>query len=322
MDSPFRIGLLGLDTSHAPAFTGLLNDPDNAHHVAGAKVVAAWPGGTAGWDKSESRVGGFTQQLRDDYGIAILESPAAVADKSDVLFITAVDGRIHRQLFEQVAAYGKPIFIDKPFATSVADAQFMIQTAKQNNILLMSSSALRFARPLPSILADNTKGAIQGIDAFGPMELDAVLPGLFWYGCHTVEMIVAAMGVGCESISAVVTDAVDVLTMRWSGGRLATLRGLRGSHSQFGATIHRENGVDVVDIAGDIPYYVGLLEAIVGSIQQNKPCVAHNQMLEVVRIMEYGNAARQAGGLVTLPPMIHGDEGGSPTNVAAARSSH
>ena len=36
-----RVGLIGLDTSHAPAFAGILNDPNAKDHVAGARVVAA-----------------------------------------------------------------------------------------------------------------------------------------------------------------------------------------------------------------------------------------------------------------------------------------
>src|SRR5690606_35005962 len=44
--APLRVGLIGLDTSHVVAFTRLLNDPAHPDHVPGARVVAAFKGGS------------------------------------------------------------------------------------------------------------------------------------------------------------------------------------------------------------------------------------------------------------------------------------
>src|SRR5436190_21777817 len=41
-----RAGMIGLDTSHVPAFARLFNKPDATGDVAGIKVVAGYPGGT------------------------------------------------------------------------------------------------------------------------------------------------------------------------------------------------------------------------------------------------------------------------------------
>ena len=43
-----KLGIIGLDTSHAVAFTKILNDRDNPHHVKGAKVVAAFKSANSG----------------------------------------------------------------------------------------------------------------------------------------------------------------------------------------------------------------------------------------------------------------------------------
>ena len=37
-----KIGIIGLDTSHVPAFTGLFNDPKAEGDLAGFKVVAGF----------------------------------------------------------------------------------------------------------------------------------------------------------------------------------------------------------------------------------------------------------------------------------------
>jgi len=44
--SEIRVGMIGLDTSHATAFTALLNDSSHKSHVPGARVVAAFKGGS------------------------------------------------------------------------------------------------------------------------------------------------------------------------------------------------------------------------------------------------------------------------------------
>ena len=69
-----RIGIVGLDTSHVPAFTEVLNNPAAKNHVAGAKVVAGFKGGSADIPSSADRVDGFTATLRDKYGVKICDS--------------------------------------------------------------------------------------------------------------------------------------------------------------------------------------------------------------------------------------------------------
>ena len=41
-----KVGIIGLDTSHSPAFTRILNDPSHPDHVPGARVIAAYKGGS------------------------------------------------------------------------------------------------------------------------------------------------------------------------------------------------------------------------------------------------------------------------------------
>ncbi len=192
MNSELRIGLIGLDTSHAPAFTKLLNDASHSYHVAGGRVVAAFPGGSPDFGLSWNRVEAFTTQVRDEGGVAILDSPAAVAKSCDAIILSSVDGRVHLKQFEEIAPFGKPVFIDKPFATTSADAKAIAALAAQHDIPLMSASILRYGQPL--IEALSTAEALVGADCSGPMDLEDTQPGLFWYGIHSVEMFVRRSG--------------------------------------------------------------------------------------------------------------------------------
>src|SRR5690606_4342644 len=129
VDKKINIGLIGLDTSHVTAFARLLHRKDEPYHVPGGRIVAGLPAASADWPLSADRVDGFTRALRDEHAVAILDSPEAVAAQADVVFITAVDGRRHRELLQRVLPAGKPVFVDKPFAISTADARAMVDAA-------------------------------------------------------------------------------------------------------------------------------------------------------------------------------------------------
>jgi len=301
MADSLKVGMVGLDTSHVEMFTQLLNDPNDPDHVAGAKVVAAFPGGSQDFDMSYSRVPGFTEKLRDHFGVQILDFPEAVAESVDLLFITAVDGRVHREFFERTVTYKKPTYIDKPFATTVSDAQAILVLAEKHDVPVMSCSALRFVGPFVEALTDESLGKLVGIDTCGPMALQPTQPGLFWYGIHCVEMIVAAMGVGCRRVRVVANDDFDLVTAEWHDGRLATYRGMRRGHQLFNAMLHREQGFNFVDVQSDRkPFYAPLLAAIMHSLPQRRSAVPPEQILEVIRLIEAANESRGTGKTVEL----------------------
>src|SRR5690606_19431719 len=94
-----KIGMIGLDTSHVIAFTKLLNDSKHDHYVPGGEVVIAFPGGSDDMEFSYSRVKGFTSEMRDDFGIKIVQTPEEVAEVCDAILLESVDGRVHLEQF-------------------------------------------------------------------------------------------------------------------------------------------------------------------------------------------------------------------------------
>lgn len=300
-DTQLKVGLVGLDTSHVSAFARLLNDSTDPHYVQGASVTVAYPGGSPDFDLSISRVEGYTKELGDKYGVQMVDSPQAVAERCDLLFITTVDGRMHRQHLEDTIAFKRPTFIDKPFAVSASDAQAMLEMADQAGIPLMSCSSLRYADRFQAALSD-LDGRIAACTAYGPMNVMAPLEGLYWYGIHPVEMLVAAMGPGCVSVQATRTEHGDMIAMVWDKDRTAMLHGFRNIHGQFGITLHSQDGARFVDPAasGQRPYYASMLEAIIRNLPEGRSDVPAEEMLEVIRIIDAANQSRESGDRVEL----------------------
>ncbi|MCH8045177.1 MAG: gfo/Idh/MocA family oxidoreductase [Planctomycetes bacterium] len=103
-----RLGMIGLDTSHVIAFTSYLNNPKNK---TGCRVVAGYPGGSPDFPASANRVDKFTKQLRDKYGLEIVDSIEELCKKVDGILLESVDGRPHLKQAKIVIAAGKPLFV-------------------------------------------------------------------------------------------------------------------------------------------------------------------------------------------------------------------
>ncbi|MFC5471195.1 Gfo/Idh/MocA family protein [Cohnella suwonensis] len=296
-----RIGIVGLDTSHASAFTQLLHDKNHAYHVPGGEVAVAFPGGSADFEMSYSRIVGFTEQIRNQYGVTIVDSPEAVAEKCDAVLLLSVDGRVHLEQFRRIAAYRKPVFIDKPMAVCSADARAIAELARLHGVPLMSCSALRYAEGLTEALQESESGKVIGMDCYGPMALQPTQPGLFWYGVHTVEMLYRTLGKGCKRVSAVTNEEHDFVIGEWENGMIGTIRGNRRGNSQFGVLLHRENHTRFIDVYNHPKsYYASLLEKIMSLFTTGKSDIDVEETFQMIRFMEAANESRVSGLAVNL----------------------
>src|SRR5436190_13758433 len=88
---PLRVGIIGCDTSHVPAFAKLLNSSNPKEEFAGVKVVAAFSGGSEDIPDSKNRVEGFTNELKG-MGIEIVPSVDELVKRVDAVLLESVDG--------------------------------------------------------------------------------------------------------------------------------------------------------------------------------------------------------------------------------------
>jgi predicted dehydrogenase len=300
--APLKAGMIGLDTSHVVAFTKLLNSGKAQGDLAGVRVVAAFPGGSPDIPSSRDRVAGYTRQLRDEFGVEIVESIDALLKKVDVVFLESVDGRPHLAQVKPVLQARKPVFIDKPVAGSLADAIQIFQLAKEHNVPCFSSSSLRFS---PGILRmrDNPKvGDVLGCDAYGPCSLEEHHPDLFWYGVHGVETLFTIMGTGCESVVRAHTKDTDLVTGVWKGGQIGTFRGIRSGKTDYGALVFGSKGIVP---SGGYGGYEPLVVEICKFFRTGKPPVSAEETLEMFAFMEAADESKRRGGVpVTLESVL------------------
>ncbi|MEX2111708.1 MAG: Gfo/Idh/MocA family oxidoreductase [Pirellulales bacterium] len=287
-----RAGIIGLDTSHAPAFAKLLNGPEATGDLAGVKIVAAFPGGSPDIPSSADRVAGYTKQLAE-MGIEIVPSIEALLEKVDVVLLESVDGRPHLEQVIPVLKAKKPVFIDKPVAGSLADAVTIFELAKKYGVPCFSSSSLRFSKGIIGMREDGNLGEIVGCEARGPCTLEPHHPDLFWYGIHGVETLFTIMGTGCEEVTRVQTPGTEFVVGRWKDGRLGTFRGLRDGSHGYGATVYGTKGIGP---SGGYDGYEPLVVEIVKFFKTGKPPVSAEETIEIYAFMEAADESKRQGG--------------------------
>jgi hypothetical protein len=302
-EKPIRIGIIGLDTSHVPAFTGMFNDPNAAGEVAGFKVVAGFPGGSKDVKASYSRVEMFTRQIQEKYGVEIVDSIETLLTKVDVVLIESVDGRAHLQQAMLVFKSGKKVFIDKPLGGSLADVLAIFELAQKHKTPVFSSSSLRYATNVRAAKSDPKLGKVVGCESYGPCEIETYVPDFFWYGVHGVESLYSIMGTGCKSVSRTHTKLTDTAVGVWQDGRIGTYRGLRSGTKGFGNVIFGEKAT--LTTSGAEGGYKPLVVEIAKFFRTGVAPVSPEETTEIFAFMEAADESKRQGGIpVTLESVM------------------
>jgi len=297
-----RIGIIGTDTSHVTAFTKMLNDRTDRNHVPGARVVAAFKGGSP--DVEESRR--FAAELKDKWGVAFVNSIEELCDRVDAVLLESVDGRPHLSQVRPVFKAKKRVFIDKPFTASYADAREVVRLSRESGVPFFSSSSLRFNDEVQTVRKSDKHGGIMGAFTFGPEHLEPHHPDLFWYGIHAIEMLYTLLGPGCEKVTRIKTDSADTIVGTWKDGRVGTMRGLIEGQQDYGAVAFGKKAL----LATPVPMksdYRNLVVEIVKFFQTGVPPIPPDETLEIIAFMEAAELSKARGGAaVALAEVMRG----------------
>ena len=287
-----KVGVIGLDTSHVPAFAKVLHNPKNEGDLRGFKIVAAYPGGSPDIASSRDRVAGFTKQMKETYGVEIVSSIDDLLPKVDVVLLESVDGRVHLEQAKQAILAGKPLFIDKPIAASLVDVLKIFALAKKHGVPCFSSSSLRFN--IAAMKNDRGLGGIVGATVYAPCSLEEHHPDLMWYGVHGIEMLYTLMGPGCETVARTHTEGTEVVTGIWKGGKIGIFRGIRDGKADYGATLFGSKGLKT---SGGVPTsYDPLVVAICKFFRTGQSPVSAEETIEMFTFMEAADESKRQGG--------------------------
>lgn len=177
-----RIGLVGVDSSHAEDFLRHFN---REGRYGDTSVTAFW----AGDDARAAELSAFAP------GVVAVATPEELVGDVDCVIVGDRHGNRHLQHALPAIAAGKPVFVDKPFACSVEDAMAMVDAAERSGSPLLSGSALRWQEQVVMLKARLAylEGPVS-IRAHGTWYPDSEYGGAIFYAIHVIELVQELIG--------------------------------------------------------------------------------------------------------------------------------
>ncbi len=196
-----RIGQLGLG-SHG--FVGRFNNPPAKYKdIIGCRPYAIWddvPGVAEGMLSM-----GFEKTVDD---------PEELVRECDVVHVEHADYRRILDLARPALEAGKPVFINRPFAASVADAEEIVRLARAHDAPLMCASSLEFQPEIPEIARfAREKGPLRSYMAYCPE------PYFTWMFPHVTNFAHAALGGGIDTAYFAGDYIIEMGDIRIENGR-------------------------------------------------------------------------------------------------------
>jgi hypothetical protein len=262
----------------------------------GARVVAAYKGGSKDFEPSYSRIEGFAEQIQSKWRVELVPDIATLLSKVDGVLLLSVDARSHLAEARQVIAAHKPLFIDKPLAATLEDAREIARLAKAANVPWFSSSSLRYG----AVTAGLRPGATGAI-AWGPGTIHEDFPlELSWYGIHAVEVLYTILGRGCESVSRTSGPNGDTVTGRWKDGRVGAVYVARPDADYGAIVFYGKDTVEAHPKKSAASEYRPLVLQIVKFFQSGVPPVANEDTLEIFAFLDAAQRSKQQNGAAVV----------------------
>lgn len=314
---PIRIGVIGTDNYQAVAFTELYHNPKATGDLAGLTVVAAFAGGSKDIADNEKDAAKWAEALAK-LGVEVVKTPDEVLKKCDAVMVMSADGRAHLPALKPILKAGKPVYVGRPLAASLADVVEIFRLAAESKTPIFSCSQHRFSPGFIGMRNHPEVGDVLGADVYGGCPREPHHPDLFWHGVHGVETLYTILGPGCVSVTRTSTDAADLVVGEWKDGRVGTFRGIRKGVVKYSGTVFGTKGVSITGVYGhgvpvkgvaptDDKYmgYEPTAAEIAKFFKTGKPPVSADETTELFAFMEAADeSVRQKGAPVKLADVL------------------
>lgn len=234
-----HVAIIGLDTSHSIEFPRLMQAPDCPRNqkVSGLKAISCLRFATPFQNKQ-----GLDQRQRQlkSWGIKVTTNFDEAAEGADAFMLEINDGSYHLGYFKKVAALGKPVFLDKPLAFSLADGQAIIKLMKKHKTRVWSGSSMPFN---PELLRAMTQvNDIRIANVFGALGQAPAGDALIWYGVHAFEMLLRLMGSNAQTVQAIETKTGIATVVNYGQDRQGIVETIRNCWCYGGRLIGNSQG--------------------------------------------------------------------------------
>ena len=208
---------------------------------------------------------------------------ATVVRECDCLVVLSPDNaERHEALADLPLRSGKPVYIDKPIAPSLAAAKRLFAKAREHGTPMMSCSALRYGSEFEQALAEKVAGKPVRFASTGG-------PGVFEiYAIHQLEMLVMALGTGASRVMQCGNRDAHVMIVDYQDGRRGLFNQNPAQPFEISIQCGAGEGVSVTKMDDFFPRFIEAMLRFFDTGQSSAPEV---ETLEIAALIESGRKA-------------------------------
>ena len=270
-----RIGIVGAENSHTVAIAKTLNIEKK---IEGAQVVCVW-GETRKFAQAAAEAGQIP---------TIVKEPEDMIGQVDAAIVDHRHGKHHLPAAKPLLEAKLPLFIDKPFCYRTAEGKRFLTRAGELDVPVCSFSVL--PKQTSFVAAQDAiqeLGRILAVVSTGPCDLRSKYGGVFFYGIHPMELMVAVMGKRVKSVRNVGAKGAAVVRVTFTDGRMGVLTVYeRGLAYTLEITLHGSKGHLRLPINDHQGFYSNMMGAFLDMVETGKPPIPYDQTLNIIRSLE------------------------------------
>ena len=284
------LGMIGYvpGNGHPFSFSAIVNGYDDAAmREAGWQVIADYlarqnahdigiPDVTVSCCWAEEEV--IAHQIARACHVETVIPPAEMIERGiDAAIIARDDWRSHAQLAMPFLQAGIPVFVDKPLTLDRNELRQFRPFLESG--MLMSCSALRYARELDALRAGQTDvGQLQLVTGVGPLSMDR-------YGIHLIEAAVGAVPMTMRALFAHRASDREHAVLKTDDDILVTINTLGRTAKRFRLSFYGDQGAFEVDIGDNFSAFRRCLLAFLEQVRTGMPAIPPSECCEIIELM-------------------------------------
>lgn len=244
----FRIGLVGLCTSHPEGWVPVMRDLTREGKVD-VEVTAAW-------DSGETRPAGFAHDFCRDFEIPhALDKLEDMLDLVDGVIVHTTNWDKHLEQAQMFVDAGKTVYLDKPVAGNMRDLNVVMDWMKQGK-RVTGGSVLRYCNEVLALLDECARSGEKIHTAYTGVGVDE-----FNYGIHAYAVLSCVFGPGIRSVRYIGSSVQKQIAVFWQDGRIGLLTVGKNRWLPFHLTAVTDSKVHQVAVDNS-KLYKGMLEKV------------------------------------------------------------
>ena len=244
----FKIGLVGLCTSHPECWVPVMRDLAK-EGIADIEVVAAW-------DSGETRPEGFAKTFAKDFNIPYTpDTLEEMLPLVDGVIVHTTNWDKHLEQAKIFVEAKKAVYLDKPVAGNLEEIN-QIQDWIKQGYRVTGGSVLRFCREVlacKAAIAEKGETIYTGYSCIGVDD--------YTYGIHGYATIIAAMGPEVVSVQYIASSNQKQILIKFSNGRVGILTVGKTKWLPFNFTAGTDGNVYQVAV-DNMQLYRAMLEKV------------------------------------------------------------